>query len=83
MLFGGMAMQYAVPLFYIALGLTFIAQIATYLASDRSRLRKIAMACGLIAVIVGAVGTKLTSNHLENVVHLLVSVTPAAADGKP
>jgi len=75
-------MQYVVPLFYFALGLTFIAQLATYLASDRSRLRQLALACGLAAVIIGAVGTKLTSNHLENLVHLLVSVTPAAA-GKP
>jgi bifunctional ADP-heptose synthase (sugar kinase/adenylyltransferase) len=75
----GMAMQYAVPFFYVALGLTFIAQIATYLASDRSRLRKIALACGLVAVIVGAIGTKLTSNHLENLVHLLANATPAAA----
>jgi hypothetical protein len=33
-------------------------------------------------VIVGAIGTKLTSTHLENLVHLLVNVTPAAA-GKP
>jgi hypothetical protein len=75
----GMAMQYAVLFFYVALGLTFIAQTATYLASDRSRLRKIALACGLVAVIVGAIGTKLTSNHLENLVHLLTNATPAAA----
>ncbi len=72
-------MQYVVPLFYAALGFTFVAQIVTYLASDRSRLRKIALVCGLAAVIIGAVGTKLTSNHLEKLVHLLVNVTPAAA----
>jgi hypothetical protein len=80
--FWGLAVQFAAPLFYIALGFTFIAQVATYLASDRSRLRKIALGCGLAAVIVGAIGTKLTSTHLENLVHLLVNVTPAAA-GKP
>ena len=77
--FGGVAVQFAAPLFYVALAFTFVAQVATYLASDRSRLRKIALGCGLIAVIIGAIGTKLTSNHLENLVHLLVNVTPAAA----
>jgi hypothetical protein len=73
------AMQYAVPLFYLALGLTFLAQLATYLASDRSRLRKVALGCGMAAVVIGAIGTKLTSNHLEDLVHMLVNLTPAAA----
>ena len=77
--FWGMAMQYAVPLFYLALGFASLAQIITYVLSDRTRWRKVGLACGLGAVIVGAVGTKLTSNHLENLVHLLVSLEPAAA----
>jgi hypothetical protein len=74
-----MAMQYAVPLFYLALGFASLAQIITYALSDRSRWRKVGLACALGAVIVGAVATKLTSNHLENLVHFLVSIEPAAA----
>jgi len=72
-------MQYAVPLFYLALGFASLAQIITYALSDRSRWRKVGLACALGAVIVGAVATKLTSNHLENLVHFLVSIEPAAA----
>jgi hypothetical protein len=72
-------MQYAVPLFYLALGFASLAQIIAYVLSDRTRWRKVGLACGLGAVIVGAVGTKLTSNHLENLVHLLMSLEPAAA----
>jgi hypothetical protein len=71
-------MQYAVLLFYVALGFGFVAQIVTYLASDRSRLRKIAMVFGLAAVSIGAVATKLTSSHLENLVHFLLTINPAA-----
>ena len=74
----GVAMQYAVWLFYVALGFAFPAQIVTYLASDRSRLRKLALLCGLGSVLIGAVATKLTSNHLENLVHFLLTINPAA-----
>jgi hypothetical protein len=41
-------------------------------------LRKLALLCGLGSVLIGAVATKLTSNHLENLVHFLLTINPAA-----